>query len=83
MRHQREPKEVHQYQYRAGWSDHHHLKPRSKGGQSIDSNLLRVDVYRHDAWHLLFKNNSLDDVILILQRLQRIKRAKRIHKRIH
>ena len=83
MRKQRKSFSQHQFKELAGWTDEHHLKPRSAGGQSIDSNMLRIDAYRHDAIHLLMGNKSLDEIILLLQRLQRIKKSKRIRKRIH
>ena len=58
---------------RAGSTNHHHLKNRCHGGTSVMSNLLRMDERRHDAWHLLFKNMDLPQIIRLLQRLQKIK----------
>lgn len=63
---QRKPVKEHQFKERAGFSDYHHLKTRHRGGQSISSNLLRMDAYRHDAWHLFFKNRTLDEIIILL-----------------
>lgn len=83
MKHERKSHEEHQFKGRAGWNDNHHLTPRSRGGSTLGSNLCRVDAYRHDAVHLLFGNHTLDEIILILQRLQRMKRRQRITKRIH
>jgi hypothetical protein len=59
---------------RSGVFNKHHLKPGSRGGQSIDSNLLRMDVNRHNAWHLLFSNLTLTEIINLLQRLKGIKK---------
>ena len=81
MKKQRKSFFTHKFLERAGWTDEHHLKPRSKGGQTLTSNLLKVDAYRHDAIHLLFGNKSLDEIIAILLRLQRIKKFQRFHKR--
>jgi len=49
--------------------DHHHLIPRSKGGESIDSNLLKIDIYRHDAFHLLFKDRTIVEIISIFKNI--------------
>lgn len=62
----RKKKSQHKFIKRAGFSDYHHLKPCQRGGQSISSNLLRMDAYRHDAWHLFFKNMTLDEIIILL-----------------
>ena len=70
---QRQKKNVHRFQQRAGCTEPHHLQPSSRGGEGIDSNLLNMDVYRHDAWHLLFKNSTLEEIIELLQRLKLIK----------
>ena len=66
----REKKSQHKFLERAGFSDYHHLKPCQRGGQSISSNLLRMDAYRHDAWHLFFKNMTLDEIIIFLFRIR-------------
>jgi hypothetical protein len=60
----REKREIHEFKKRAGWTDDHHLElPRSEGGDKTASNILVMDAYRHDAWHLLFYNNTLSEVI--------------------
>ena len=66
---------------RAGLMSEHHLKPRSRGGSSIQSNLLRMDLRRHEAWHLLFSNLTLLEIILLLGRVYKIKKeqAKQWH----
>lgn len=66
---------------RAGKFNRHHLKPRSRGGQDLPSNLIRMDENRHGAWHLLFQNRTLSEVIEILERLRGMKKkqAKRLH----
>ena len=50
----------------------HHLTPRSRGGKSVPSNLLLIDIERHYFWHKLFGNRTLDEVISLLERLRRI-----------
>ncbi len=55
----------------------HHLKPKSRGGQNIESNLLIIEIKRHNAWHVLWENRTLDEVIALLQRLKRMKKSQR------
>lgn len=52
----------------------HHLRPGSRGGQTIESNLIRMDENRHNAWHLLFNNLTLTEIIELLTRLKGIKK---------
>lgn len=44
----------------------HHLIPRVLGGETCDSNLMRLWYSKHRVWHKLFKNRSLQQVILLL-----------------
>lgn len=74
---ERQKRSIHKFKKRAGKNEQHHLKPRSRGGQDIQSNLVKLDIYRHDAFHLLFGNRTLKEVIEILTRLQHIKEAQR------
>lgn len=69
----REKRSVHQFKRRAGWQDTHHMTPKSRGGEDIGSNRLSLDAYKHDAWHLIFKNKTLREVIEFLERVERIK----------
>jgi len=62
---------------RAEKFNYHHLVPRSRGGQGVESNLLRMDISRHNAYHLLFGNLTLSEVIELLQRIYHIKEAQR------
>jgi hypothetical protein len=66
----REKKSQHRFLKRAGFADYHHLKPCQRGGQSISSNLLKMDAYRHDAWHLFFKNMTIDEIIILLSEIR-------------
>ena len=74
----REKKKVHQFKKRAGFNDKHHLTPEQRGGKKIPSNLLNMDAYRHDAWHLLFGNRTLLEVINLLIRLKRAKKTQEV-----
>lgn len=55
----------------------HHLVPKSRGGSAAPSNLLLIDIDRHRVWHKLFGNLTLEEVIRLLQRLQKCKAAQR------
>ncbi len=54
---------VHQFLKRTRVTQEHHLTPSSRGGESITSNLLDIELYRHVAWHYLFQNMTLDEII--------------------
>jgi len=51
----------------------HHLTPRSRGGEGYKYNLLLIGIERHAAWHTLWGNRTLSEVISLLKRLQRAK----------
>jgi hypothetical protein len=68
---------------RAGEMNRHHLRPRSRGGDSLESNLLVMDIERHNAWHFLFQNQTLDEIIEALERLRSMKRSKHWRKQIN
>lgn len=51
----------------------HHLIPKSRGGQKLTSNLLLIDMEKHCAWHAIWKNRTLDEVIELLKRVKRAK----------
>ncbi|MEI7688995.1 MAG: hypothetical protein WCI91_02290 [Candidatus Nomurabacteria bacterium] len=64
QKHLREKREIHEFKKRAGWKDEHHIElPCSRGGSNTESNILVMDAYRHDAWHLLFYNKTLTEII--------------------
>jgi len=52
----------------------HHLTPRSRGGKNSESNELLIDIERHFQWHVIFGNSTLEEVIALLQRVQRAKK---------
>ena len=47
--------------------NYHHLKPRSRGGQSIDSNMCFLKIGRHAALHRLFGNSTPSQIIKMLK----------------
>jgi len=60
----------HQFKKRAGKKNKHHLTPKSRGGKKSKYNEAELDIYRHNAWHLLFHNLTLDEVIELLKRFR-------------
>lgn len=61
------------YLNRSGWSNKHHLRAKSLGGTDDLSNLIRLDDMRHAAWHLLWGNKTIGEIIAILKRVADIK----------
>jgi len=62
---------------RSGKKNKHHLIPRSRRGNSNPENLLVLDTSHHIAWHFLFGNLTLKEIIALLQRMQRCQRRKK------
>ena len=62
---------------RAGKFNRHHLTPRSRGGNNSHKNLLNMDISRHNAWHFLFGNKTLEEIIALLERMQKCQRRKK------
>ena len=73
----RQKREAHLFKKRAGFTDTHHLVPKSRGGSNRKANRLRLDAYRHDSVHLLFGDHTLDEIIAILIRLRDMKNRQR------
>ena len=53
---------------RAGKTNKHHNKSKSKNGTKTPKNILRLDINRHAAFHLLFKNRTLLEAAALLKR---------------
>jgi|GEM_PF-5817335 len=51
--------------------NYHHLKPRSRGGTSIDSNMLFIKIRRHNAWHRLFGNSTPHQIETMLSHFEK------------
>ena len=51
----------------------HHLRPKSRGGKKVTSNLLTIDIDKHRYWHAVFGNRTLEEIINVLQKLKRLK----------
>ncbi len=56
----------------------HHITPKSRRGDIHNVNEVEHVLYlwrnRHDSWHFLFKNMTLDEIIETLTRVKRIKK---------
>jgi hypothetical protein len=65
------------HHYHRKGQNRHHLTPKSRGGQSTDSNLLWIKIERHQYWHKVFGNLTLDEVIKLLQKLKELKDAQK------
>lgn len=50
--------------------NYHHLKPRSQGGQSIDSNMLFIKIKKHNAIHRLFGNFTPKQIDTMLRNFE-------------
>lgn len=55
----------------------HHLLARSRGGDSNPYNILMLWRKKHDCWHTLFGNKTLDEIIEIMCRVRSIKARQR------
>ena len=62
--------------YSRHYKSRHHLRPRSRNGSDLDSNLLILWRNKHDAWHLLFGNRTLGEIINVLNRMKEAKHYK-------
>jgi len=65
-----EKRKVHQFARRAGCTRGHHIISSSRGGQTLNSNLLQIDQYRHEAWHLLFQHKTIDEIVKFLNQFK-------------
>lgn len=57
------------------WRNRHHIVPRSRGGSSDHWNLLLIDGKVHQELHRVFGLRTLEEIIRLLQRVQRAKNA--------
>jgi hypothetical protein len=53
----------------------HHILPRSRGGVLNPGNILFLKREKHDVWHKLFKDMTIEEAISLLQRTQRMKES--------
>ena len=58
----RRPKQVRQYPMR----NKHHLTPKGRRGDNERSNILLLHIAKHEAWHTIFGNRTLEEIITLL-----------------
>lgn len=63
----------HQFLKRAGSKNTHHLTPKGRGGRKSKYNEVELDIYRHNAYHLLFGNLTFKEAGELLLRMCSIK----------
>ena len=51
----------------------HHLTPKERMGTGEPSNILMLWRDRHDYFHKIFGNRTLEELIAVLQRIARMK----------
>lgn len=49
-------------------TNYHHLRPKTRGGLKIESNMLLIKICRHNAWHRMFHCLTLNEVIRYLKK---------------
>ena len=54
----------------------HHLRNKCKGGTNTPENLMILWDDKHSAWHTLFKNMNLDEIIRCLQKVRELQKRK-------
>lgn len=50
--------------------DRHHLIPKGRFGQDLDSNMILIKRYRHVSWHQLWGNLTLKEIITLLKKVR-------------
>ena len=63
----------HEKPYRRVRMSRHHLLPKSLGGGGTPDNILYLWRDRHDVFHKIFGNLTLEQCIAVLQRVARMK----------
>lgn len=51
----------------------HHIRPKTKGGSSMDYNIANLDIDKHNLLHRIFGNATLYEIICILIRFAKMK----------
>ena len=51
----------------------HHLTNKCRGGHATPDNLLQLWNDKHEIWHILFQNDSPEEIIKVLERMIRMK----------
>jgi len=57
----------------------HHLLTKSRGGKDEVDNLLLIDMERHTLLHKLFGNKTIQEIIDLLERVDRAKKRQKVY----
>lgn len=60
----------HKFKYLSGVHNFHHNIAESLGGQKTPQNLIRIDMFRHQAYHYLFQNRTLIEASYLLLKVR-------------
>lgn len=60
----------------------HHLRPKRRGGDKRGSNIVLIDVEKHNLIHKIFHNLTWYEIILVMIRLAQAKHYENIEPRI-
>ena len=60
-------------QHRLHGKNRHHLINKCRGGDFSPSNILILNIEKHNEWHRLFKNSDPQYIIDVLTRMCRMK----------
>ena len=52
----------------------HHILPRSRKGKHEKENILHIEWEKHQSYHILFGNRTLEEAIELLIRVHRAKK---------
>lgn len=52
----------------------HHIVPRSRGGSNDPENIMWLSEKKHEAWHILFANKTIPEIIGLLKKIQKRRR---------
>jgi len=59
---------------RAGKFNKHHVRPKHRKNKSKPNNLIRMDINRHQAFHLIFGNRDFVEAANLLLRADKMLR---------
>lgn len=60
-----------------GMNKHHFFVAKSRGGPSTRQNLLWLNIERHRSWHDVFGLMGAEEVLALLERVVRAKKAQK------
>jgi hypothetical protein len=58
--------------------NHHHMTPVSRSGPAIPSNLLLIDIEKHNLLHKIFGNRTWEEIIAVMVRVSEMKKRHKL-----